>query len=104
MAASAAQGADAPAVPAYVWHLPPGFPRPAVPPDNPMSAAKVELGRRLFHETRLSVTGTYACGTCHRPELPFTDGRSRAFGATGETVRHGAMTLTNVAYNAAFTD
>jgi cytochrome c peroxidase len=103
VAASAAQGADAPAVPAYVWHLPPGFPRPAVPPDNPMSAAKVELGRRLFHETRLSVTGTYACGTCHRPELAFTDGRSRALGATGETVRHGAMTLTNVAYNAAFT-
>jgi cytochrome c peroxidase len=68
-----------------------------------MSAAKVSLGRRLFFETRLSSTGRYACATCHRPELAFTDGRGRAQGATGETVRRGAMTLTNVAYNIAFT-
>jgi cytochrome c peroxidase len=102
-AVSAAQGADTPSVPAYAWRLPPGFPRPAVPADNPMSSAKVALGRRLFHETGLSSTGQYACASCHRPELAFTDGRARALGATGDTVRHGAMTLTNVAYNAAFT-
>jgi cytochrome c peroxidase len=83
--------------------LPPGFPRPAVPADNPMSAAKVELGRRLFHETRLSSTGQYACVSCHRPELSFTDGRARALGATGETVKHSTMSLANVAYNTAFT-
>ena len=41
----------------YDWHLPRGFPEPAVPADNPMSEAKVALGRRLFFETRLSVTG-----------------------------------------------
>ena len=68
-----------------------------------MSAEKVALGRRLFFETRLSSTGAYACSSCHRPELAFTDGRARALGATGETVRRGAMSLTNVAYNAAFT-
>jgi cytochrome c peroxidase len=68
-----------------------------------MSAAKVTLGRRLFFETRLSSTGRYSCASCHRPELAFTDGRARAQGATGETVRRGAMTLTNVAYNIAFT-
>lgn len=94
---------EAAAAPAYRWRLPPGFPPPLVPPDNPMSTAKVELGRRLFHETRLSSTGRYACVSCHRPELAFTDGRSRALGATGETVQHGAMSLVNVAYNAAFT-
>src|SRR5689334_14270127 len=32
----------------YVWRLPPGFPAPRVPADNPMSDAKVELGRHLF--------------------------------------------------------
>ena len=68
-----------------------------------MSAAKVELGRRLFHETRLSSTGRYACHSCHRPELAFTDGRARAVGATGEQVRHSAMSLANVAYNPSFT-
>jgi cytochrome c peroxidase len=68
-----------------------------------MSAAKVALGRRLFFETRLSISGRYSCSSCHRPELAFTDGRAHAVGATGETVRRGAMSLTNVAYNPAFT-
>jgi cytochrome c peroxidase len=104
-AVNAAQGAgaDTSSIPAYEWRLPPGFPRPAVPADNPMSSVKVELGRRLFHEPRLSSTGRYACASCHRPELAFTDGRPRALGATGESVKHSAMSLANVAYNAAFT-
>jgi cytochrome c peroxidase len=88
---------------AYEWHLPPGFPPPAVPTDNPMSSVKVELGRRLFFDTRLSTTGAYSCASCHRPELAFTDGRPHALGATGQSVRRAAMTLTNVAYNSAFT-
>jgi cytochrome c peroxidase len=68
-----------------------------------MSAAKVALGRRLFFETRLSSSGRYSCSSCHRPEIAFTDGRAHAQGATGERVRRGAMSLTNVAYNPAFT-
>ncbi|MDX1383990.1 MAG: di-heme enzyme, partial [Thermoanaerobaculia bacterium] len=87
---------------AYEWRLPAGFPPPRVPSDNPMSAAKVELGRRLFYDTRLSVTGEHSCASCHRPELAFTDGRARALGATGEEHPRSAMTLTNVAYNQAF--
>jgi cytochrome c peroxidase len=99
----AAHAADTPSSPAYEWRLPPGFPRPVVPADNPMSSAKVELGRRLFHEPLLSSTGRYACASCHRPELAFTDGRPRALGATGESLKHSAMSLANVAYNPAFT-
>lgn len=87
----------------FDWQLPPGFPQPWVPADNPMSAAKVALGRRLFNETRLSITGDVACVNCHRPELAFTDGRARAQGATGEPLKHAAMSLANVAYNATFT-
>jgi cytochrome c peroxidase len=68
-----------------------------------MSAEKVALGRRLFFDTRLSSTGHYSCSSCHRPELSFTDGKAHAIGATGESVRRGAMSLTNVAYNPAFT-
>lgn len=87
----------------YAWRLPPGFPPPAVPADNPMSDAKVALGCRLFFETRLSVTHTYSCASCHHPELAFTDGRALAVGAKGDSMHRGAMTLTNVAYNPAFT-
>jgi cytochrome c peroxidase len=68
-----------------------------------MSQSKVALGCRLFFDTRLSSTGTYACSSCHQPEAAFTDRRARALGATGETVRRGTMTLTNVAYNTAYT-
>jgi cytochrome c peroxidase len=103
-AAFAAAQADSSAqAPTYQWRLPPGFPPPLVPPDNPMSEAKVALGKRLFYDTRLSSTGTYSCGSCHRPELAFTDGRAHALGASGDSVRRAAMSLANVAYNAAFT-
>lgn len=68
-----------------------------------MSIPKVELGRRLFFDTRLSATGQYSCASCHRPELAFTDGRARAQGATGESTRRSALSLANVAYNPAFT-
>jgi cytochrome c peroxidase len=99
----AAHAADAIPAVDYQWHLPAGFPQPAVPADNPMSEQKAALGRHLFFDARLSSTGQYSCASCHRPELAFTDGRGHAQGATGQTVRRGAMTLTNVAYNAAFT-
>jgi cytochrome c peroxidase len=87
---------------AYDWHLPRGFPTPAVPADNPMSEAKVALGRRLFLEPRLSVTGRYSCASCHDPARAFSDGRPVAIGATGEALPHNAMALVNVAYNLSF--
>lgn len=88
--------------PRYVWHLPRGFPVPAVPAGNPMSDAKVALGRRLFFETRLSVTGRYSCASCHDPARSYSDGRPVAVGATGQALPHNAMALVNVAYNIAF--
>ncbi len=60
---------------AYSWNLPKGFPKPHVPADNPMTAAKVELGRHLFYDTRLSINRKDSCATCHKQELAFTDGR-----------------------------
>ncbi|HEV8700618.1 MAG TPA: MbnH family di-heme enzyme [Candidatus Polarisedimenticolia bacterium] len=92
-----------PPPPAYEWRLPPGFPAPRVPADNPMTPAKVELGRRLFHDRVLSGNGTYACASCHRRELAFTDGRARAVGSTGELHPRSAMSLANVAYSATLT-
>lgn len=88
--------------PPFQWNLPRGFPQPAVPADNPMSAAKVALGRRLFFETRLSITGHYSCASCHEPARAFTDGRAIAQGATGQATANGAMALVNIAYNVSF--
>ena len=62
----------------YRWELPESYLVPAVPPDNPMSEAKVELGRYLFYDRRLSVNGNTSCGTCHRQSLAFTDGLAQA--------------------------
>jgi cytochrome c peroxidase len=87
---------------AYEWQLPLGFPEPQVPHDNPMSTAKVELGRLLFFDTRLSYNQTYSCATCHQPKLAFTDGLSKAIGSTGQIHTRNTMSLTNVAYNLSF--
>ena len=87
----------------YAWNLPKGFPKPYVPADNPMTAAKVELGRYLFYDTRMSVNGKASCATCHKQELAFTDGRAVGVGATGEPHSRSAMSLVNVAYSAALT-
>jgi cytochrome c peroxidase len=87
----------------FAWTLPKGFPRPAVPADNPMTPAKVELGRYLFYDKRVSLNGRESCGSCHKQELAFTDGRARAEGTTGQLHPRSAMSLANVAYNPVFT-
>ena len=84
---------------AYAWDLPPSFPLPRVPEDNPMSEAKVELGHFLFYDTRVSGNGTQSCASCHAQSLAFTDGEGVSTGSTGELTPRGAMSLTNVAYN-----
>lgn len=91
------------AEPDYQWNLPKGFPIPYVPPDSPMTAAKVELGRYLFYDARMSVNGKASCATCHKQELAFTDGRATGLGATGESHTRGAMSLVNVAYSGSLT-
>ena len=92
-----------PPPPPFEWRLPPGFPVPRVPADNPMTSAKVDLGRQLFYDRALSGNGTYACSSCHRQELAFTDGRPRAVGSTGEMHPRSALSLANVAYGATLT-
>jgi len=44
------------------------------PADNPYSAAKVELGRLLYFDKRLSADNSVSCATCHMPEKGFADG------------------------------
>ena len=91
-----------PARSTYVWSLPKGFPKPRMFKKNRLSEAKVELGRHLFYDPRVSINQTMACASCHQPARAFSDGRVTAIGATGEAHPRNAMSLTNVVYNAAF--
>ncbi len=79
------------------WGL---HPAPLIPADNPLSEAKIALGKRLFHETALSINRTTSCASCHQPERHFTDGLPRAVGALGEVHPRNTPTLYNVAYSA----
>lgn len=88
---------------AYAWNLPTWTPRPVVPADNAMTAAKVALGRHLFYEKRLSINREFSCATCHVQSLAFTDGKPVAIGATKEAHPRNSMSLANVAYNSVLT-
>jgi cytochrome c peroxidase len=82
----------------YVWHLPPSVAPPPVPADNPMSPAKVALGRRLFYDADLSRDGTTSCGTCHEQHRAFTEGNASHPGVGGVPGRRNVMALANAAY------
>ena len=82
----------------WEWQLPGDMPPPAVPADNPMNLAKVELGRWLFYDKRLSGNQTMSCATCHIQALAFTDGKARSIGSTGVVHPRSSMSLVNVAY------
>jgi cytochrome c peroxidase len=82
----------------YKWDIPAWVPVPVVPDDNPMSDKKVELGRHLFYDKRLSADQTMSCATCHHQDKAFTDGRRFAKGISGQQAIRNAMSLTNVAY------
>jgi cytochrome c peroxidase len=66
-----------------------------VPNDNPITAAKVELGRKLFFDARLSSDGKVSCASCHDPKRAFTDGRKVAEGIGGRLGTRNSPTLLN---------
>lgn len=73
------------------------------PESNPMTPEKVELGRFLFYDRRLSGNGTQACASCHLQAKAFTDGLPTAVGSTGQAHPRNAQGLANVAYHATLT-
>jgi cytochrome c peroxidase len=69
-----------------------------VPGGAPLTPARVELGRHLFYDARLSGNGTQSCATCHLQARAFTDGRATGLGSTGMPHPRSPMSLVNVAY------
>ncbi|WGS88328.1 cytochrome-c peroxidase [Methylomonas sp. UP202] len=70
------------------------------PENNPTTAEKVSLGKMLYHDPRLSSTGTVACASCHNTMLGGEDNRPNSMGVNGQTGGRSAPTVWNAAFNA----
>jgi len=75
--------------------------RPAAPKD-PAHAARVDLGRTLFFDARLSGTGQMACASCHDAELGWGDGRTTSFGHGFQPLARNAPSVLNAAFGQSF--
>jgi cytochrome c peroxidase len=73
-----------------------------VPEQNPLTPAKVELGRRLFHDRRLSSDGSMACVNCHDPNRAFTNGEKVGKGVRGARGTRNVPTIVNRAWGRSF--
>ncbi|NOQ63416.1 MAG: photosynthetic protein synthase I [Methyloprofundus sp.] len=80
--------------------LPPlGLPAVPIPKDNPITEAKIALGRKLFYDRRLSLNNTFSCAMCHIPEQGFSSNEMKtAVGIEGRSVSRNSPTLYNIAY------
>ena len=81
------------------------FERPSTipyPADNIPSAARVDLGRRLFSDARLSADNSVSCATCHKPTQSFTDGQPLSKGLSKTPLKLHTPSLWNLAWAHAF--
>jgi cytochrome c peroxidase len=90
---------------AFQVKLPVGIPYEVwsyyVPKENPLTRAKVKLGRELFFDKRLSADGTVSCASCHDPNLAFTDGKRVSDGINGRRGKRNSPSLLNAMFNSA---
>jgi cytochrome c peroxidase len=75
-----------------------GLPQVPAPESNPLTQEKIELGRLLFFEKRLSEDETISCATCHDPKASFSDGKTVSLGIRGFRGRRHTPSLINVAF------
>ncbi len=79
-----------------------GLPPLTIPNDNPQTPEKINLGQRLFNDSRLSADGTISCASCHQENKAFTDGLKTAKGIKGLTGTRNAPTVMNAAFYQSF--
>lgn len=75
--------------------------RPATipfPEDNPYSAAKADLGHKLFFDPRLSGANYISCGTCHNPSFAWGDGLAKGIGHAMTRLGRRTPTILNLAW------
>jgi len=88
---------------AYPVAAPAWMPKPMEPVANPTTAEKVQLGRKLFYDVRLSRDQTKSCSSCHEQARAFTDGLPLSPGVTGELTTRNSMSLANAGYSPTLT-
>lgn len=86
------------AVAQYGWPVPKGLPPMPWPADNPYTQEKMELGRTLFYDKRLSSDGTISCASCHSLPLAFADHTPVSTGVEGRQGTRNSPTVVNSAY------
>lgn len=80
-------------------HPPLGLPAIPVPSDNLITSSKVDLGKKLFFDRRLSLNNTISCAICHIPEQGFSNNElNTSVGIEGRSMNRNAPTIYNVAY------
>jgi len=83
----------------YTLSVPPTFDSlPSIPIYNPLTEEKVELGRMLFNDKRLSADGMISCASCHLKEHAYSDTVAVSTGIHGKKDDRNAYGLLNVAY------
>jgi cytochrome c peroxidase len=99
-AAPADEAADQPAATpvAFEVKVPLGLPALPVPEDNPMTAEKVELGKLLYFDKRLSKDGSVSCATCHDPQMAWTEHQPTSTGIGAQKGGANSPTVINAAY------
>lgn len=70
-----------------------------VPADNPLTAAKVELGKQLYFDPRLSRDNTISCSSCHDPKKGWSNAEAFATGVRGQVGGRSAPTIINSAWS-----
>lgn len=75
---------------------------PQAPKENPLTLAKVNLGRKLFFDPVLSENNTVSCASCHQPEFGFADNNKLAVGINGKVGSRNSPTLLNRVYGESF--
>jgi cytochrome c peroxidase len=75
---------------------------PSAPEDNQPSHARIELGRALSFDPRLSGNGTISCATCHNAALGGSDGLKTGVGINGTVLGRATPTIVNTGYNTQF--
>ncbi|MFM7590355.1 MAG: cytochrome c peroxidase, partial [Isosphaeraceae bacterium] len=79
--------------------LPPLTPNAVVPASNPMTAGRIELGKQLYFDPRVSANGTVSCATCHNPAKGWTDNQPLTIGIGGAVNGRNSPTVLNTVYS-----
>lgn len=78
------------------WLLPE---QPPHPENNAPTPERIELGKKLFFDPRLSGDGTISCATCHNPVLGWSDALPKGIGFKGSDLPRATPTIINAGYN-----